>query len=46
MGKLPNIHPGEVLLEEFLLPMNISAYRSSGDFAKNFYKEFSGLRFC
>lgn len=22
--KLPNIHPGEVLLQEFLLPMNIS----------------------
>ena len=22
--KLPNIHPGEVLLEEFLVPMNIS----------------------
>ena len=27
MDRLPNIHPGEVLLEEFLLPMNISAYR-------------------
>ena len=25
--KLPNIHPGEVLKEEFLVPMNISAYR-------------------
>jgi addiction module HigA family antidote len=24
MKKLPNIHPGEVLLEEFLLPLNIS----------------------
>ena len=24
---LPNIHPGEVLSEEFLIPMNISAYR-------------------
>jgi len=24
MGKLKNIHPGEVLLEEFLLPMGIS----------------------
>lgn len=24
---LNNIHPGEVLLEEFLKPMNISAYR-------------------
>ena len=25
--KLPNIHPGEILKEEFLIPMNISAYR-------------------
>lgn len=24
---LKNIHPGEVLLEEFLIPMKISAYR-------------------
>ena len=24
MRKLPNIHPGEVLLEEFLIPMAIS----------------------
>jgi len=31
MEKLKNIHPGEVLMEEFLLPMNISAYRLSGD---------------
>lgn len=27
MKKLKNIHPGEVLLEEFLEPMQISAYR-------------------
>lgn len=27
MEKLKNIHPGEVLLEEFLAPMGISAYR-------------------
>ena len=27
MKTLPNIHPGEVLLEEFLKPMEISAYR-------------------
>jgi addiction module HigA family antidote len=27
MEKLNNIHPGEILLEEFLIPMNISAYR-------------------
>ena len=31
MEKLKNIHPGEVLLEEFLLPMKISAYRLSKD---------------
>jgi addiction module HigA family antidote len=29
MEKLENIHPGEVLLEEFLLPMGITAYRLS-----------------
>ena len=29
MGKLKNIHPGEVLLGEFLIPMGISAYRLS-----------------
>jgi addiction module HigA family antidote len=27
MEQLKNIHPGEVLLEEFLIPMKISAYR-------------------
>ncbi|HMX04714.1 MAG TPA: HigA family addiction module antitoxin [Chitinophagales bacterium] len=27
MKKLKNIHPGEILLEEFLIPMEISAYR-------------------
>ncbi len=29
MAKLSNIHPGEILLEEFLKPMNITAYRLS-----------------
>src|SRR5258708_20150491 len=29
--KLKNIHPGEVLQEEFLLPLNITAYRLSKD---------------
>lgn len=29
MEKLDNIHPGEVLLEEFMLPMEITAYRLS-----------------
>ena len=27
MKTLSNIHPGEILLEEFLNPLNISAYR-------------------
>jgi addiction module HigA family antidote len=31
MKKLKNIHPGEVLSEEFLIPMNITAYRLSKD---------------
>lgn len=29
--KLPNIHPGEILLEDFLKPMEISQYRISKD---------------
>ena len=31
MEPLANIHPGEVLSEEFLKPMNISAYKLSKD---------------
>lgn len=31
MSTLKNIHPGEVLLEEFLKPLEISAYRLSKD---------------
>lgn len=31
MAKLKNIHPGEVLLEEFLIPLEISAYKLSKD---------------
>ncbi len=31
MERLSNIHPGEVLLEEFLKPLNITAYRLSKD---------------
>ena len=31
MTKLPNIHPGEILLEEFLNPMGLSAYKLSKD---------------
>lgn len=29
MDNLKNIHPGEILLEEFLKPLEISAYRLS-----------------
>ena len=31
MQKSPNIHPGEVLLEEFLIPMAISQYKLAKD---------------
>ena len=31
MEKLNNIHPGEILKEEFLIPLNITAYRLSLD---------------
>ena len=31
METLANVHPGEVLSEEFLKPMNISAYKLSKD---------------
>lgn len=31
MKKLKNIHPGEVLQEEFLIPLGLSAYRLSKD---------------
>ena len=31
MMKLKNIHPGEILLEEFLLPMNISQNKLGAD---------------
>jgi addiction module HigA family antidote len=27
MEKLPNIHPGEILLEEFLVPLSVTPYR-------------------
>jgi addiction module HigA family antidote len=33
MKKLRNIHPGEVLLKEFLLPLEVSAYRLSKEIA-------------
>ena len=29
--KLPPLHPGEILLEEFLKPMNLSQYRLAKD---------------
>ena len=31
MEKLPNIHPGEILLEEFLKPLNISQNKLGRD---------------
>ncbi len=31
MKKIKNIHPGEILLEEFWIPLEISAYRLSKD---------------
>ncbi len=31
MARIRNIHPGEVLKEEFLKPMSLSAYRLSKD---------------
>jgi addiction module HigA family antidote len=31
MKNLPNIHPGEILQEEFLKPLKISAYKLSKD---------------
>jgi addiction module HigA family antidote len=31
MKKLRNIHPGEVLREEFLIPLELSAYKLSKD---------------
>lgn len=31
MKRLPNIHPGEILLEELLQPLGISQYRLAKD---------------
>ena len=31
MAKLKNIHPGEILSEEFLIPFNITAYKLAKD---------------
>ena len=31
MDKIPNVTPGEILFEEFLSPMKISAYRLAKD---------------
>lgn len=31
MAKLKNIHPGEILMEEFLLPFEITAYKLAKD---------------
>ena len=31
MNRIPNTHPGEVLLEDFLKPMGITAYKLAKD---------------
>ena len=31
MAKLKNIHPGEVLMEEFLIPLEVTAYKLARD---------------
>ena len=31
MARIKNIHPGEILLEEFLIPFTISAYKLAKD---------------
>lgn len=31
MAKLKNIHPGEILMEEFLIPFGITAYKLAKD---------------
>jgi len=31
MNKLKNIHPGEILLEEFMIPLEITAYKLAKD---------------
>jgi addiction module HigA family antidote len=31
MGKLPPVHPGEVLLEDFIKPLGLSQYRVAKD---------------
>ncbi len=31
MKKIPNIHPGEILKEEFMIPLGISGYKISMD---------------
>jgi antitoxin HigA-1 len=33
MKRLKNIHPGEILLKEFLIPLELSSYRLSKDIA-------------
>jgi addiction module HigA family antidote len=45
--KIPPVHPGEVLLEEFLKPMEISQYRLAKDIgvpARRIYEFVDGKR--
>lgn len=48
MSKLKNIYPGEVLLEEFLIPMNISQDKLARDIdipKKQINEIIQGMRF-
>jgi plasmid maintenance system antidote protein VapI len=38
--KLAPVHPGEVLMEEFLEPMGLSQYRVANDFPKDRARRF------
>jgi len=44
MKKLNNIHPGEILLEEFLIPMEISQNRLARDISAS--RRGASMRSC
>ncbi|MES0491573.1 MAG: HigA family addiction module antitoxin [Leptospirales bacterium] len=45
MKKLKNIHPGEILKEEFLKPLNITGYKLAKDTSMPFSRVSEILRF-
>jgi len=45
MKKLKNLHPGEILKEEFLLPLEISGYKLAKDTAMPFTRVSEILRY-